>query len=195
MQFARNVSSQGYAGAEFAGGIPASIGGAIFMNAGAYGGEMANIIERITLINEYGEIVSAKSGDFDFRYRSSGIPKSWIIIGADLRLAAGDRQRSLKLLEENNAKRRATQPVQYPSSGSCFKNPPSPPSAGILLDQAGMKGMKIGGAEVSEMHANWIVNKEGRAKAADVLSLIEEGRSRVRKSFNLELELEVLYWD
>ncbi|HMO02014.1 MAG TPA: UDP-N-acetylmuramate dehydrogenase [Oligoflexia bacterium] len=195
MQFARNVSNQGYAGIEFAGGIPASIGGAVFMNAGAYGGELVNVIEKIDLINDEGEIISAKSSDFNFKYRSSGIPKEWIIIGAEIRLAVGDRERSLKLLEENNAKRRATQPVQYPSSGSCFRNPPTPPPAGVLLDQTGMKGMKRGGAEVSEMHANWIVNKERLAKAVDVLSLIEEGRSRVRERFNIDLELEVFYWD
>ncbi len=194
MSVSRKLSEEGFAGLEFAAGIPASLGGALFMNAGAHGAEIGACVENLRGILPDGTQHEWRGLDIPWRYRSSGLPAGVLITGASLRLVAGDKNEIAERCANNLAHRRATQPLSLPSSGSVFKNPSSEQTAGMLLEQAGLKGMSRGGAMVSQLHANWIVNPEKRARAEDVVSLIEACIARVEECAGVRLQPEVKVW-
>lgn len=157
-------------GAEFALAIPGNLGGAIWANAGAHGGEMSQILERVAIIGPDGSEVELMRGQLDLAYRHSRfkepIGRGEVILGATLQLKAGEPTAIKARLEEIRRWRREHQPLGIPSAGSVFRNPPVGPSAGALIEAAGLKGRSIGGAEISTMHANWILNRGGATAAA-----------------------------
>lgn len=194
MSVARKLSDEGFSGLEFAAGIPASVGGAIFMNAGAHGGEICERVVSVNGVLENGEIVQWQCDELPWRYRSSGLPLGATVTSVDLQLVPGDRAIISKASADNLAHRRRTQPLSLPSFGSVFKNPSPETSAGKLLEVAGLKGTRLGGAQVSELHANWIVNPDKRASAADITGLIAQCIKQVRDVSGITLQPEVRIW-
>lgn len=177
-------------GLEFASGIPGSTGGAVTMNAGAYGGELAQALESVTFLNEAGEICTLPASKCDFGYRKSIFSgRTCLILKARFRLEQGDPAAIRARMEELSAKRREKQPLEYPSAGSMFKRPPGY-FAAALIDQCGLKGFTVGGAQVSEKHAGFVVNRGG-ATCADVLELVDQVKERVLRQTGVELEMEV----
>jgi UDP-N-acetylmuramate dehydrogenase len=180
---------QGLAGLEFLSGVPGTVGGAVWGNAGAWGGATAERLARAHLVTEEGDDLFLGRDVIPFSYRFSGFPKGAVIVRATFALQPGDptaiRQRISRWLVQRNA----SQPVEFRSAGSIFKNPPGD-YAGRLVDSAGVKGTRIGGAMISAKHGNFFVNL-GQARAADVLALVELARERVRAMAGIELELEI----
>ena len=182
----------GLTGLEFAYGIPGSIGGALFMNAGAYGGEMKDITESAESITLDGELISRKAEDMKLGYRQSIYRENGeIITGVTLRLKKGDKKEILDRMNELMNKRKTSQPLNYPSAGSTFKRPVGG-FAAALIDECGLKGTNVGGAEVSKKHAGFIINK-GNATASDVLILIEKIKETVFSKKKIMLEPEVIF--
>ena len=182
----------GLTGLEFAYGIPGSIGGALFMNAGAYGGEMKDITESAESITLDGELISRKAEDMKLGYRQSIYRENGeIITGVTLRLKKGDKKEILDRMNELMNKRKTSQPLNYPSAGSTFKRPVGG-FAAALIDECGLKGTNVGGAEVSKKHAGFIINK-GNATASDVLVLIEKIKETVFSKKKIMLEPEVIF--
>jgi UDP-N-acetylmuramate dehydrogenase len=177
----------GFRGVEMLPGIPGTVGGGIMMNAGAYGGEISDYLVDVEVLRG-GEIVRVKKDDAGFGYRKSGFGND-IILGGSFKLPEGDKNEIIKLRKDLLMKRNRAQPVNYPNSGSMFKNPPGN-FAAKLIDEAGMKGTRRGDAQISERHANFIVNL-GEATANDILELIELARTAVRERSGISLELEV----
>ena len=194
MAASRKVSGEGFSGLEFAAGIPASLGGAVFMNAGAHGGEMAERIVRVRGVLPDGEVCEWSRGELPWSYRSSGLPAGVVVTSVELGLVPGDRDRIALACADNLAHRRRTQPLALPSAGSVFKNPSQELPAGKVLEMAGCKGLSRGGARVSELHANWIVNPEKTASASDVIALVNECIERVASHSGVRLEPEVRMW-
>lgn len=194
MSLARDLSADGFSGLEFAGGIPASLAGAVYMNAGAHGSDMASIVEFVEGVTESGEFIRIPARDLQWQYRSSGLPAKFLVLGAVLRLSEGDRTRIQGALQHNLAERKKRQPLTRPSAGSIFKNPSSKLSAGKLIEDSGLKGERLGGAMISEMHANWIVNPQRTASAADVIGLIKLCQDSVRAKSGIDLHPEVRVW-
>ena len=177
-------------GLEFAVGIPGSIGGAIFMNAGAYGGEMKNIVDKVTAISTDGEIIYFNADELNLGYRHSVFQENnFAICEVELNLAHGNFDAIKNQMAEFTFKRESKQPLEFPSAGSTFKRPKGY-FAGTLIDNTGLKGLKVGGAMVSEKHAGFVVNAGG-ATAEDVLNLIEEVRRRVKEVHGVTLTPEV----
>lgn len=195
MSFSRKISEDGYSGFEFAAGIPASIGGAAFMNAGAHGAEIGGRIIEVHGVLPDGERYDWRGQDLPWRYRNSGLSSGVVVTAIRVRLTAGDREAIARACADNLSHRRSTQPLALPSAGSVFKNPSSEVPAGKLLDAAGLKGMQVGGAAVSTLHANWIVNPEKRATAADVRELIQRCAREVRERAGVVLEPEIKVWE
>lgn len=180
----------GLTGMEFAHGIPGSLGGALMMNAGAYGGQMADIVEFVRYLDADGRIREAEAKDCRFAYRSSRFEEEdCIILGARLRLAFGSREDIAARMRELSEKRIASQPLDKPSAGSTFKRPATGYAA-AMIDQAGLKGFRIGGAAVSEKHAGFVVNLGG-ASCADVEAVMAHVQREVEKAFGVLLEPEV----
>ncbi|MEZ4753288.1 MAG: UDP-N-acetylmuramate dehydrogenase [Bdellovibrionota bacterium] len=194
MQFARKVSERGLSGLEFAGGIPASIGGAVRMNAGAHGGEMSKLISSVTYIDPEEGLKTVDASEITFEYRKTSIPKDAVITKVILKFSKTDPKQCTELIRANLEARKAAQPLTLPSSGSIFKNPSTDNTAGKLLERCGMKGVKKGGASVSTMHANWIVNEGKDAKAREVLELIEECQKAALEKEGIELTPELVTW-
>ncbi len=194
MNLSRVTAEAGLSGLEFAGGIPASIGGAIMMNAGAHGGEMAQVITNIELITSEAEHLWVSPKEFAFAYRHSGIPESSIIIGAEYRLVPSEKEKVIELRKHNLEERKKRQPLSSPSAGSVFKNPLGGLSAGALIEQAGLKGRIEGGAQVSELHGNWIINPGRKATSRDVQYLMRECQNAVLQQQAINLETEVKLW-
>lgn len=185
---AKAALSAELSGMEFASGIPGSLGGAIYMNAGAYGGQMSDIVKSVTYL-EKGEIKKIDKG-FGFGYRKSLFADlGAIVLEAELQLKKGDSGEIKAKMEDYKNRRNEKQPLNMPSAGSVFKRPEGN-FAGKLIEDAGLKGYKIGGAMVSEKHAGFIVNT-GNAKASDVVALIEYIKKTVKEKFGVELETEV----
>jgi UDP-N-acetylmuramate dehydrogenase len=178
-------------GMEFAAGIPGSLGGAIFMNAGAYGSEMKNIVLQVQYIDESGEIRTIGKDNLDFGYRHSYFSScpGKIIIGATIQLNQGDKDTIIAYQTELLRKRKEKQPIEYPSAGSTFKRPEGY-YAGKLIQDAGLMGYRVGDAQVSLKHAGFVVNL-GDASAADVLNLIKHVQDTVYEKFQVRLEPEV----
>lgn len=185
----REAIDHGLGGAEFLGGIPGTLGGAVYMNAGAYEGETGDLVEEVYLVSGDEEIV-VKKCDMGFGYRCSMLGKTpYIVTGVKLKLKPCNMEESLKKLAEFNRRRREKQPLEYPSAGSTFKRPKGC-YAGALIEQAGLKGLTIGGAQVSEKHAGFIINTGGAAPE-DILALIEKVRKEVYDYCGVALEPEV----
>ncbi|WP_150050445.1 UDP-N-acetylmuramate dehydrogenase [Methylomonas rhizoryzae] len=186
---ARFCSDLGLTGAEFLAGIPGTMGGALAMNAGAFGGETWRIVERVEMVNRHGQILERGTDEFEVAYRSvRGLPEEWFL-SAQLRLQSGDSQASQTQIKTLLDKRNASQPTNKPTCGSVFKNPPGD-FAARLIEACGLKGFSVGGAMVSEKHANFIENR-GDATAADIETLIEHIQDRVRNQFGVALQTEV----
>lgn len=177
-------------GLEFAIGIPGNIGGTIYMNAGAYGSSMSNIVKSITVLNEKLEIEEILNQDINFAYRYSILQnnKNLICIGATIELNYGQKEEIDSQIKKNLFKRKNSQPLEYPSAGSVFRNPDGN-YAGKLIEELNLKGLSIGGAEISTKHANFIINKDN-ATSEDILKLIKLIQKEVRKNYNIELKLE-----
>lgn len=187
---AKKAAEAGLSGLEFAAGIPASVGGAVSMNAGAHGISIDEVIQEVTVLTTDGQIITLNKEDAGFQYRKSKVrDKGFIVLKALFKLEPGKPEDIKSKNEENLAKRRRSQPLEYPNAGSVFANPPGN-WAGWLIEQVGGKGMRVGNAMVSEKHANFIVNMGG-ATAEDVLSLITCIKEMVFEKFHIELNLEI----
>ncbi len=187
------AADQGLSGLEFASGIPGSVGGAVRMNAGAYGGEMCQALERVDCLDETGAPHTLSPEACHFAYRHSVFcEKNWLITGALFRLRRRDSAEIRAEMAELNRRRREKQPLEYPSAGSTFKRPPGR-FAAALIEECGLKGLRVGGAQVSEKHSGFVINRED-ATCADVLALMEQVRERVleRTGVLLEPEVEIL---
>ena len=181
---------RGLTGLEFAGGIPGSVGGAVTMNAGAYGGEIAQVLESAAFLDESGEVRTLPAPECGFGYRKSVFSdRKCLILKARFHLEQGGPAAIKARMEELAAKRREKQPLEYPSAGSMFKRPPGH-FAAALIDQCGLKGLTVGGAQVSEKHAGFVVNRGG-ATCADVLALVDQVKEEVLRQTGVELEMEV----
>ena len=178
----------GLSGFEFAAGIPGTVGGGVFMNAGANGGEIKDVLETVW-VWQGGEEIPIERRDLKFEYRKSYLPGGSVITRAKFGLRRGDPQEIERSVKEYMDKRNRTQPIKMSNTGSIFKNPPEIP-AGKLLDELGFKGLGIGGARFSELHANFIVNA-GCASASDVLGLIEKAKREALDKRGITLETEV----
>ena len=192
MALSREVAGLGFSGLGFAGGIPASIGDAVKMNAGAHGGEMSQVIEWVKVLNTSGQVEQRTVEQLEFSYRHSSLASADIVLTAGLMF----RQTSVAEASAERAhcleERRARQPLTLPSAGSIFKNPSSEQSAGWLIEQAGLKGYRIGSVEISEKHANWIVNPTKQGLAADVMRLISHCQEVVERQYGVLLVPEVI---
>jgi UDP-N-acetylmuramate dehydrogenase len=182
---------KGLAGLEVCTGIPGSIGGAIRMNAGGKFGDIGSVVESVVLMDRTGNLIERKKPDLRFDYRSVNVHVP-LIISATFQLAPGEPEQIMKTTQEIWIYKKNNQPLSTKSAGCIFKNPPGQ-SAGALIDRAGLKGLSVGGATISEKHANFIIAKEG-CKCADVTKLIKTIRTRVIEDFGIELELEVEIW-
>jgi UDP-N-acetylmuramate dehydrogenase len=180
---------EGLSGMEWAVGIPGSLGGALVMNAGAYGGQMADSVKKVWGLTPEGKKLKLSPKQIDFSYRQANYPKGFVITGAELELKPGRRSSIKKAMALYLSKRKKNQPLTLPSAGCIFKNPPGD-SAKRLIAVAGMKGQKLGGAAVSVKHANFIVN-QGGAKAAEVLALIKKIQSQAYQRLGIRLIPEV----
>lgn len=191
-QTANLARDHGLTGMEFAAGIPGSIGGAVVMNAGAYEGEMKQIVESVRAMNTDGEILTLDNDTMEFGYRTSVIRnRPFVVLEAVLTLQKGDVQAITARMEELAQLRRSKQPLEYASAGSTFKRPEGY-FAGKLIMDAGMRGYRIGGAQVADKHCGFIVNT-GKATAADIKEVIEEVQARVKQRFHVDLEPEVVF--
>ncbi len=183
----------GLAGAEELAGIPGTVGGAISMNAGAYGRSIGDLVEWVEMVDMEGRAVRLDIRDIRFGYREADFPLRGIVSRVAFRLAFGSSDQAFDRIKVFNEKRRASQPWGERTFGSTFRNPRNGEKAARLLEQAGMKGFRVGDALFSEKHANFMINA-GQATAADALRLIEQARERVRASAGLDLSLEVKLW-
>lgn len=179
-------------GFEFASGIPGTIGGGVAMNAGAYGGELKDIVTRVEILSSEGEILSLSNEEMKFGYRTSIIKqRPFIVLSVTIRLNRGNQSDIKAKMEELNLRRREKQPLEYPSAGSTFKRPEGY-FAGKLIMEAGLRGFSIGGAQVSEKHCGFVINKGG-ASAADVYEVITEVQEKVKSRFGVNLEPEIIF--
>ncbi len=188
---AKAALAESLTGFEFASGIPGSIGGAVFMNAGAYGGEMKDIVESVNLVSRDGKVLRTVSGEeMDFSYRHSILQETGeVAVSVVLHLSKGDAAKISETMRDLTKRRNEKQPVQYPSAGSFFKRPEGF-FAGKLIQDAGLKGLSVGGAQVSELHSGFIINKGG-ATATDIIDLMHLVQNTVFDKFGVKLEPEV----
>src|SRR3990172_2726020 len=184
----RFTIQNGLSGLEFTAGIPGSLGGAVIMNAGSYGREMKDVLDSVRIIDRNGSLADVPAKDISFKYRRTAIHGT-AVAGAVLRLNKGDPEKIKKTVEENISRKRMSQPLSKPSAGSIFRNP-NGKRAWELIDSAGMRKAVSGGASVSPLHANFIINN-GNATAGDVISLIKQIGRKIEKDTGTTLELEV----
>jgi UDP-N-acetylmuramate dehydrogenase len=184
------VARSSLTGLEFASGIPGFLGGAIAMNAGAYGGEMKDIVEWVEVLDENLELRRYSNSEMEFTYRKSIVePRNLIVVRCKMKLKKGNQEEINNVMSDLTQKRKTKQPLNLPSAGSTFKRPPGY-FAGKLIDDAGLRGFSIGGAQVSELHCGFVVNKGG-ATAKDVYDLIKHVQQTVINQFGIKLETEV----
>ncbi len=183
------AADAGLGGLEFLSGVPGTIGGALRMNAGAYGGDMSQIVVAATALDRQGRLHRLTPAELGFSYRHSAVAADWVFVGAELKGTSGDPAEIRTRLAEIKARREATQPIRTRTGGSTFKNPPGA-KAWELIDRAGCRGLTMGGAQVSTLHTNFLINTGG-ATAADLEDLGEEVRRRVRETSGVELTWEI----
>ncbi len=186
---AEHAAAAGLAELEFLSGIPGAIGGAVVMNAGAYGGEIASVLDWAEVVSRSGELVRLSAPQLDFAYRHSTLPPGAVVVRARLRARRGEAPLIAGRMAEIRAAREASQPVRARTGGSTFRNPPDQ-KAWELIDAAGCRGLMLGGAQVSEKHCNFLLNT-GDATAADIEGLGEEVRARVRAMSGVDLQWEI----
>lgn len=191
MKLAYKVSRLGLTGLEFATGIPATVGGAIYMNAGAYNSDMSNVLVGATILTDDLEIKEFSNSDLNFSYRYSNLQdkKNYICLEAILKLESGNSDEILTLIEDRKNRRVSSQPLEYPSAGSVFRNPSSDIYAGKLIEDLGLKGYRIGGAMISSKHANFIINYDN-ASGDDIKKLIVETKMKVYEKYGIDLKIE-----
>ncbi|MCH1623873.1 UDP-N-acetylmuramate dehydrogenase [Fredinandcohnia quinoae] len=191
VKLAMVISKKGLSGFEFSSGIPGSIGGAVYMNAGAHGSDISKILKRAHILFEDGTFEWLTNDEMEFSYRTSVLQnkKPGICIEAEFELNAGSRDEIVSVMQKNKDYRRETQPWNLPCAGSIFRNP-LPNYAGQLIEKTGLKGYSIRGAKISDMHGNFIVNT-GEAKAQDVLDLINYVKEKIANLHGIEMETEV----
>jgi UDP-N-acetylmuramate dehydrogenase len=182
----------GLAGLETLTGIPGTVGGALRGNSGGRQGTIGQFVKRVTVLNDAGDVQVRERDDLSFAYRSSNLDEP-VILSAEFELEQEDPESVVKRMRRIWIVKKENQPYGHQSSGCIFKNPTPEMSAGLLIEQAGLKGARVGGAEVSDRHANYIIAQPG-ATAADVLALIDQIRQRVWQQFNYELELQIQVW-
>jgi len=190
-QTASAALAAGLTGLEFAHGIPGSVGGGVFMNAGAYGGELKDVVSRVTYLDEDLQVCTVSGAEAAFVYRGSIFKqhRGWVILSAAFELKPGDREAIRETMRDLAARRRDKQPLEYPSAGSTFKRPEGY-FAAKLIEDCGLKGLQVGGAQVSEKHSGFVINKGG-ATCADVLALCARVYDAVMARFGVALEREV----
>lgn len=189
-KLAVRLSRLGYTGIEFATGIPGTVGGAIFMNAGAYKSDMGYIVKSVKVLTPRYRVEEMTNFDMQFHYRTSFLQKhpDYICLEATILLQKGNSEEIMQLVEDRKKRRLETQPLEYPSAGSVFRNPEGD-FAGRLIEEIGYKGYSIGEAEVSKKHANFIINK-GNAKGDDIKKLILEIQEKIKEKYGIELKIE-----
>ncbi len=190
IRVAREAGKAGLTGLEFASGIPGTIGGAMVMNAGAYGGEMKDVVSSVTVLTKEGEVKTLTGDEMDFRYRGSVVEdEGHIVLETVMELKNGNIEEIQSRMEELSVQRRTKQPIEFPSAGSTFKRPEGY-FAGKLIMDAGLRGYTVGGAQVSEKHCGFVINAGG-ATAADVMQLMKDVSDKVKEKFGVVLEPEV----
>ncbi len=191
-QVAKAALEHGLTGLEFASGIPGSVGGGVVMNAGAYGGELSQVVTQVDAVSRDGESLEFDRDVMEFGYRTSALRKKpFTVTSVTFTLQPGQQEEIRARMEELAARRREKQPLEYPSAGSVFKRPEGY-FAGKLIMEAGMRGYQVGGARVSDKHCGFIVNT-GKATASDVMDVICEVQERVKECFGVDLEREIVY--
>lgn len=195
IQLSINMSQKGLSGLEFASGIPGFVGASVAMNAGAYKSDISEILIDTKVINPDLEVVTMTKNDLEYDYRDSYIKKNkdYIIVSCRLKLKKSNSQELLELISNRRIRRLETQPLDYPSAGSVFRNPEGM-SAGELIEKCGLKGYSIGGAVVSKKHANFIINKDN-ATGKDIINLIDLVKEKVYQKYNIKLILEQIIID
>lgn len=189
-----DVGRQGLSGIEGLGGIPGTVGGALWMNAGAYGHEIGTVTETVRVARD-GQVVEIPGSDIQWNYRHTSFREGELLLGATLRLTPDDPEKIRARMEDAKSRRMATQPHGSRSAGCFFKNPPAGTTGtGKIIDEMGMKGSRRGSAVISPVHANFIVTEGEGARAEDALALAEEIRERVKREHGIELEYEVELW-
>lgn len=189
---AKKAADKGLSGLEFASGIPGSLGGAIYMNAGAYGGEMKDVLQEVTVIDMLGDLKHLDRSELEMGYRSSILQyKSWVVVRGILQLEEKDPAKIKARMQELTERRNAKQPMDMPSAGSVFKRPEGH-FVGTMIEEAGLKGYRVGGAMVSPKHAGFIVNT-GDATCRDVTELIRHIQKTIKEQYGVELTPEVRY--
>ncbi len=190
IRVAKEAGKAGLTGLEFASGIPGTIGGAMVMNAGAYGGEMKDVVTSVTVLTKDGEVKKLSGEEMNFRYRGSVVEdEGHIVLEAEMELQEGNLEEIQARIEELSVQRRTKQPIEYPSAGSTFKRPEGY-FAGKLIMDSGLRGYKVGDAQVSEKHCGFVINA-GKATAADVMQLMKDVSDQVQAQFGVALEPEV----
>lgn len=195
-RIAKEVSEDSMTGFEFAAGIPGTLGGAVVMNAGAYGGEIKDILQSVRILDPDGLIRELPAEELDLGYRHSCIPeRGYIVLSAVFALKSGEKEDIQAMMEDLAGRRREKQPLEYPSAGSTFKRPAGY-FAGKLIEDAGLRGYRVGGAQVSEKHCGFVINRD-HAAAQDIRILCEEVQKKVKESFGVDLETEIrmLGWE
>lgn len=190
IRVAKEAGKAGLTGLEFASGIPGTIGGAMVMNAGAYGGEMKDVVTEVTVLTKDGEVKVLSNEEMNFRYRGSVVEdEGYIVLEAVMELEEGNVEEIKARMDELSLQRRTKQPIEYPSAGSTFKRPEGY-FAGKLIQDAGLRGYTVGGAQVSEKHCGFVINAGG-ATAADVMNLMKDVSDKVNAQYGVTLEPEV----
>src|SRR3954469_6981815 len=191
VSLATSISKKGLSGLEFASGIPGSVGGAVYMNAGAHGSDISKILTSAHILFEDGTFEWLTNKEMEFSYRTSILQKKrpGIVVEAEFQLTEGNKEEIMEAMQKNKEYRKVTQPWNFPCAGSIFRNP-LPYYAGRLVEEAGLKGYQIGGAQISEMHGNFIINA-GNAKAEEVLQLIDYVKKTIYGSYKVIMETEV----
>lgn len=190
MKLALKVSMMGLSGLEFATGIPATVGGAVYMNAGAYNSDISCVLESACILTPDLEVVTFSNSDFNFSYRTSFLQKhpGYLCLNAKFKLEYGNKDEIMDLVNRRRDRRLSSQPLEYPSAGSVFRNPDGD-FAGRMIEEIGYKGKIVGGAQVSSKHANFIINVGG-ATGSDIKDLIFDIKDKVKKKYDVDLKVE-----
>ena len=185
------TAKKGLTGLEFAAGIPGTIGGAVFMNAGAYKSDMGYVVEKVKVLTPNEGIITLSNKEMDFHYRSSYLQRhrDYIVLEVVIRLIKGKRELIEEVIRDRKRRRVETQPLEYPSAGSVFRNPEGM-FAGQLIEELGLKGKTYGGSMISDKHANFIVNNTKTCKASDIKYLIDLAHDEVLKKYNVDMKIE-----
>ena len=187
---AQKAAEHSLRGLEFAAGIPGTVGGAVFMNAGAYGGEIKDVLHSVTVLEENGAVTTVPAKDLELSYRHSAVEENnYIILSASFLLEEGEETEIRAAMSDYSRRRLEKQPLEFPSAGSTFKRPEGM-FAGKLIQDAGLRGFRVGDAQVSEKHCGFVINR-GNATAKDLLELIAQVQTRVQEQFGVHLETEV----